>query len=553
MYLEHFHLTHSPFREEPDPEVFFPGAKREEICQSLVLDILAGKPLIKLIGREGSGKTLLCRLIMERLPDDFEVVYIDNPAGAFDDLLRIACLDLGMNPNGVHESTNFLLELHALLEQRRMARKKVIVIIDEAEKLFLATLERFVRHIVESMPDFGLTILLSGRPGLDANLEQLAAFCSHVDNTNGYFLEPLTENETRQYLRFRLYAAGLSREQHEDIFTEGAVAKIFDTAQGNLRMINILAEESLQVSYSEKSFMVLLDHVDPDSADHDGVENRVIEIYDLLRQNKLVTSVLAFSVMVFLTLGFLLSGQGEKASSPIPKSKKPIEVVAPQPPPQPPAQATPASPSVSGSGEQKAVPPQTISASQEPVAPQPGTIQQPVQQPTAPTEPQTAATGKESSPPTAVVPSVTPLPGATSPARQEQAALTPEQQKLHAALNKDEEHRDGEKIFRDRRGASASWLAGAYRNGYTIQLMALASEQAEASIAKMLVQDDYFPFRDQFFILRKKGPPQTFFVFFGIYASMDFARDARNSMPVFLRKHHPYPLSIADALKKTEN
>ena len=555
MYLEHFHLTHSPFREEPDPEVFFPGAKREEVCQSLVLDILAGKPLIKLIGREGSGKTLLCRLIMDRLPDDFEVVYIDNPAGAFDDLLRIACLDLGMNPSGVHEATNFLQELHALLEQRRIARKKVVILIDEAEKLFLATLERFVRHIVESMPDFSLTILLSGRPGLEANLEQLAAFCSHLDNTSGYFLTPLTENETRQYLRFRLYAAGLSREQHEDIFTEGAVAKIFDTAQGNLRMINILAEESLQVSYSEKSFMVLLDHVDPDSADHDGVENRVIEIYDLLRQNKLVTGILASAVIVVLTLGFLLSGQGEKAGLPAPGSQKPIEVVAPPPPPHPPAQAAPASPSTSDPVAQTAaVPPQAVSASQEPVAPPPGTIQLPAQQPVPPAEPQPAAASKESPPPAAVVSPATPQPAATSaPAKQEQTALTPEQQKLQAALNKDEEHRDGEKIFRDRRGASASWLAGAYRNGYTIQLMALASEQAQASITKMLVQDEYFPFRDQFFILRKKGPPQTFFVFFGIYASMDAARDARNSMPVFLRKHHPYPLSIAEALKKTEN
>ncbi len=550
MYLEHFHLTHSPFREEPDPEVFFPGAKREEVLQSVVLDILAGKSLIKLIGREGSGKTLISRLIMDRLPDDFEVVYIDNPAGAFDDLLRIACLDLGMNPTSVNESTNFLQELHILLEQRRATRKKVVIIIDEAEKLFLATLERFVRHVAESMQDFGLTILLSGRPGLDANLEQLAAFCANVDTISGYFLEPLTENETRQYLRFRLYAAGLSREQHEDIFTEGAVAKIFDTAQGNLRMINILAEESLQVSYSEKSFMVLLDHVDPDSSDNDGVESRVVEIYDLLRQNKLVTGLLASAVIIVLTLGFLLSGHGEKARPPAPPSKKPMEVVAPQNPAPLTVQTVPTPPA---STLQAAIP-QTVPTSKDPTAPPLATSQQPEPQVAPPSEPQTNTVSKENAPPAATVPSAPPLPAAsTVPAKQEEVALTPGQQKLQAALNKDDEHRDGDKIFRDRRGASASWLAGAYRNGYTIQLMMLASEQAQASITKMLVLDEYFPFRDQFFILRKKGPPQTLFVFFGIYASMDAARDARNSMPVFLRKHHPYPLSIADALKKTEN
>ena len=210
MYLEHFHLTQSPFREEPDPEVFFPGARREEICQSLILDILASRPLVKLTGREGSGKTLICRVIADRLPAEYEVVYIDNPAGAFDDLLRIACLDLGLNVSAKHEGINFLQEFRTLLEERRAAKKRTVLIIDEAEKLFLATLERLVRNISEQPDTHGLSIILCGRPGLDANLEQLSAFCSNVDVQAGYTLEPLTESETRQYLRYRLHAAGVS-------------------------------------------------------------------------------------------------------------------------------------------------------------------------------------------------------------------------------------------------------------------------------------------------------------------------------------------------------
>ena len=194
MYLEHFQLTHSPFREEPDPEVFFPGARREEVCQSLILDVLAGRPLVKLIGREGSGKTLICQVVIDRLPAEYKVVYIDNPAGAFDDLLRIACLDLGMNPSMKHDSVNFLEELRNLLEKRRAQKKKTVLIIDEAEKMFLATLERLVRHIGEQSDILGLTIILAGRPGLDANLEQLSAFCNNVDIQAGYFLEPLTES-----------------------------------------------------------------------------------------------------------------------------------------------------------------------------------------------------------------------------------------------------------------------------------------------------------------------------------------------------------------------
>lgn len=497
MYLEHFHLTHSPFREEPDPEIFFPGAKREEICQSLLLDILAGKPLIKLIGREGSGKTLMCRVIIDRLPAQYEVVYIDNPVGSFDDLLRIACIDLGMNLSGKHDTTNFLQEMRHLLELQRAENKKTVLIIDGAEKLFLATLERLVRHVNDNLDDLSLTIVLSGRPGLDANLEQLAVFCANVDTQTGYYLELLTENETRQYLRYRLNAAGLSREQHGDVFTDGAVAKIFDSAQGNPRMINILAEESLQLSCSEKSFMVLLDHVDPEAESSAQPVNKIIEIYELLRDNRLFTGALAGIVILVLLIGFMLSGNNGKVSQPQATTEKTIKVLPLQPiEPQPSAAARNAEPASQAQNGGPAVP-----------------VEQ--QQSTA-----------------------------VQFGEAEVAKTTP---------TRSEERRDGDKLYRERLGASAAWLAGALRGGYTIQLMMLVSDQAQASITNALVQDDYYPLRDQLYILRKKTNPPTLFVFYGIFDSMDAAREARNNMPVALRKHHPYPLSMSDALKKTEN
>lgn len=474
MYLEHFHLTHSPFQEEPDPEIFFPGAKREEICQSLILDILSGKPLLKLIGREGSGKTLLTRVIIDRLPAKYEVVYLDNPIGSFDDLLRIVCFDLGMNPIGQHDAINFLQELQGLLEVRRAEAKKIVLIIDEAEKLFLATLERLVRYVSDNQEDPGLTIVLSGRPGLDANLEQLSVFSVNADIQPGYALAALNENETRQYLRFRLNAAGLSREQHGDIFTEGAVAKIFDSAQGNLRMINILAEEALQVSCSEKSFMVLLDHVDTEEGGLTEARAKVIEIYELLRHNRPLAAALAGAVVVVLLIGFLLSGHGGKVSQPQTTGEKSIATL---PSPQP------SNPQFSvASRNVKAVPPVAESAP-----------------------------------------------------------------------SKEGERRDGAKLFRERLGASATWLAGAYRGAYTIQLMMLASDQAQASITESLIQDEYYQLREQLYILRKKSNPPTLFVFYGIFDSLEAARETRNNMPVFLRTHHPYPLAISDALKKIEN
>lgn len=465
MYLEHFHLSHSPFAEEPDPEIFFPGGKREEICQSLILDVLAGKQLITLIGREGSGKTLLCRLVVDRLPSEYQVIHLDNPVGSFDDLLRVICFELGADPRGERAPDRYLEELQRLLERKQSERTKVVLIVDEAEKLFLATLERLVRFIDESGEEQGVTIILAGRPELRANLDQLAVFCTTIDIHSGYSLEEFTESETRQYLRFRLGAAGMRREQYEDIFGEGAVAKIFDAARGNVRMTNILAEEALQAFCAEKSFMVLLDHVEPEEPEPENDsrwDDKLFEVYELLRSHKFFTGAIVGAVIAVLLTGFLLMGKSGDRSSPLPARE---------------------------SGE--------ISLTTDKV--------------------------NEGA-----------VPGGQSP------------------VSGAPERRDGDKLFRERLAASANWLTGIHKEKFTIQLMLLVSEQAQASIAATLAQEEYAPIVDRLYILRKKTTPPTIFVFHGLYDSLEAAREARNNMPVFLRKHHPYPLAVAEALKKLE-
>ena len=77
-----FAKSQDPFRQELDADVFFPGAQREEICQALILDLLTGKQLLHLSGDSGSGKSLICQVIMERLPSSFTPVYLESPTGS---------------------------------------------------------------------------------------------------------------------------------------------------------------------------------------------------------------------------------------------------------------------------------------------------------------------------------------------------------------------------------------------------------------------------------------------------------------------------------------
>jgi len=111
--------------------------------------------------------------------------------------------------------------------------------------------------------------------------------------------------------------------------------------------------------------------------------------------------------------------------------------------------------------------------------------------------------------------------------------------------------RDGNSLFNERVRASSGWLAWASRGGYTIQLMVLASEDAEDNLKKILVDDRYYALKDQLYILRKISP-QAIFVFYGNYSNMEKARQARDTMPQFLRELQPYVLSIHDALQKIE-
>lgn len=533
MYLEHFHLNQSPFAEEPDADIFFPEAGRSKIFKALCDDIQTGKPLIRLIGSEGSGKTMLCRLLIRQLPDtDFEVFYLDNPIGSFDDLMHVVCLDLGMDPAKI-PAQGMLSELRALLVRRKEQQKKVVLIVDEAEKLFLAALERLMRALCEAGEDHVMHVILAGRPALDANLDQLTVYCSDVDIKAGYVLEPLTEEETGRYLNFRLMAAGLPTESRDEIFTDGAVHKIFESAGGNLRLINILAEEALQASCTDKSFLVLLDHVVEQDDKPKGKTAKLVASGDLWRKKLLLLGGGGLAVLLLLAL--LFTGGGDKdtiESVSVPKQPDTAVPVVESPEPVP-EQAEP-SPEVfaDGTGEEEQTP-------------------APVEEPLSSSEQAVPELQADEG-----IVDLKPGRMKTMPASHEDAGSErdrPAVSKPVAAVMADSTSRKGEQLYQKRIRASAKWLAGAYHNSYTVQLMMLASEQAAHNIKIRLVQDNFFAIKDNLYILSKKTAPPTLFVFYGTYDSMEQARQARNNMPLFLRKHHPYALSISDAIKKTED
>ncbi len=94
MYLEHYGLSEPPFRITPHTEFFYQGANRGATLEALIYTILHGEGLVKVTGEVGSGKTMLGRVLMERLPDNIDTVYLANPSLSRDDILLAIAADL---------------------------------------------------------------------------------------------------------------------------------------------------------------------------------------------------------------------------------------------------------------------------------------------------------------------------------------------------------------------------------------------------------------------------------------------------------------------------
>ena len=219
---------------------------------------------------KASGKTLFCRLIRHRLDGtSCKVVYLDNPVGSFDELLGRICLQLGM-PLSADMEQDMTAVLQTLLRGRQEKGKRVLLLIDEAEKMFLAALERLFRLLNELNEQYGTQAMLVGRPALNISLEQLSGYCEDVRIASSYKLEAFSPEETGAYLVYRLRAAGGGRGLKDPVFSGDAVQEIFRLGKGVPGVTDGIAEAALENAAAVGAGSVLPVHVavpdDPDGS-----------------------------------------------------------------------------------------------------------------------------------------------------------------------------------------------------------------------------------------------------------------------------------------------
>lgn len=253
LYLEHFGLREPPFRITPHTDFFFTGANRGPTLEALVYAITQDEGIVKVTGEVGSGKTMLCRMLLERLPENVETLYLANPSLSRQEILGAIADELGIPTHGkaTHSLTRAVQD--ALIE-RYAAGKRVVMLIDEAHAMPAESLEEIrLLSNLESKATKLLQIALFAQPELDERLASNDMRQLRERITQHFSLAPLKPADVASYIEFRLRAAGYHGLSP---FTPAAVRLIADISEGLSRRINILADKALLAAYSNGTHQV---------------------------------------------------------------------------------------------------------------------------------------------------------------------------------------------------------------------------------------------------------------------------------------------------------
>lgn len=242
MYEKFYGLTDRPFNTTPDSKFFFASSKHEEALNCLLLAISERNGFVVVTGEIGSGKTTVCRMLINKLDATTKIALVLNTHLGKKELLTTILEDLGIEYRSTSK-THLLSALNKYLLEQAAKDVNVVLIIDEAQNLTPSVLEE-VRMLsnLETEREKLIQIVLMGQPELRKKLAlpKLEQFRQRI--VLHYHLEPLSAEETREYIKHRLKKSGNTAA---DIFDNGAIDEIYAHSKGVPRLINITCHHAL--------------------------------------------------------------------------------------------------------------------------------------------------------------------------------------------------------------------------------------------------------------------------------------------------------------------
>jgi MSHA biogenesis protein MshM len=249
MYLYHFGIKELPFTLTPNTNYFFGLPSHKEAIQVLLTAVKTGEGFIKVTGEVGTGKTLICRKLLNELPAHFIAAYIPNPYLTPTELRRAVASELNVVLTDHTDQQEFTQRIQQRLIRIHQENKGVVLIIDEAQALPIESIEalRLITNL-ETESRKLLQVVLFGQPELNdkLSLPELRQLKQRI--TFSYNLQLMDGDQVYQYVKHRMKVAGYPGS---DLFDRQCCSLLFKASKGTPRIVNVLCHKALMLAYGE--------------------------------------------------------------------------------------------------------------------------------------------------------------------------------------------------------------------------------------------------------------------------------------------------------------
>jgi MSHA biogenesis protein MshM len=260
MYLYHFGIKELPFTLTPNTQFFFGLPSHNEALTVLTTALRSGEGFIKVTGEVGTGKTLVCRKLLNEMTKGFVTAYVPNPYLSPSELRHAVASELQVHLPADTDQQEFTQAIQKRLVEIRASGQSVVLIIDEAQALPDESIEalRLMTNLETESAKL-MQVVLFGQPELNQKIARPELRQLRQRITFSYDLEQMNADQVFQYVNHRMAVAGYSKP--EVLFSKSVCKKLLKASQGTPRVVNTICHKALMLAYGEGKFLVSNKHI----------------------------------------------------------------------------------------------------------------------------------------------------------------------------------------------------------------------------------------------------------------------------------------------------